>query len=121
MSRKFGAGVFALLLAFFCVGASRAQGGAAKTTAQQQAQAKPKTTTAQENAPPDESLPRELTAERVIALGRSADFDGDGISNSDDNCIGVCNPDQKDSNGDGHGDVCRPTDQEIKTVICAVA
>ncbi|HZH29565.1 MAG TPA: lysozyme inhibitor LprI family protein [Pyrinomonadaceae bacterium] len=35
MSKKFGAGVFALLLLFFCAGAARAQEDALKTAAQQ--------------------------------------------------------------------------------------
>lgn len=36
------------------------------------------------------------------------DFDGDGIVNSEDNCVRMVNFDQADSNGDGHGDVCVP-------------
>lgn len=34
------------------------------------------------------------------------DNDGDGIPNSSDNCPDVYNPDQKDSDGDGIGDLC---------------
>lgn len=34
------------------------------------------------------------------------DSDGDGISDSEDNCPSVYNPDQKDSDGDGIGDAC---------------
>ncbi len=34
------------------------------------------------------------------------DYDGDGILNKDDNCPGVPNPDQADTDGDGWGDAC---------------
>lgn len=34
------------------------------------------------------------------------DLDGDGILDNQDNCIEVINPDQRDSNNDGHGNVC---------------
>ena len=34
------------------------------------------------------------------------DSDGDGIKDSEDNCPNVSNADQKDSDGDGKGDVC---------------
>ena len=36
----------------------------------------------------------------------AADFDGDGISDSLDNCQAVFNPDQQDTDGDGIGDAC---------------
>jgi uncharacterized repeat protein (TIGR01451 family) len=38
------------------------------------------------------------------------DLDGDGVINSADNCPLVANPDQRDSNGNGKGDVCDPVD-----------
>jgi uncharacterized protein YecT (DUF1311 family) len=120
MSRKLGAGVRTLLLLFFCAGAAATQQATQSVAAQQQTQAKPKASTAQENTPPDESLPRELNINKLLAAMRTIDSDGDGISDADDNCIWVCNPDQKDSNGDGHGDVCQPTGQEIKMVNCEV-
>ncbi|NNF17860.1 MAG: hypothetical protein HKN70_14040, partial [Gammaproteobacteria bacterium] len=34
------------------------------------------------------------------------DTDGDGVLDDVDNCITVINPDQRDSNGDGHGNFC---------------
>ena len=34
------------------------------------------------------------------------DLDGDGIFDNKDNCIEVANPDQRDTNNDGHGNVC---------------
>lgn len=38
--------------------------------------------------------------------GRYIDADGDGISNYDDSCAGIPNPNQKDSDGDLWGDAC---------------
>ncbi|MDO1502229.1 thrombospondin type 3 repeat-containing protein [Winogradskyella maritima] len=40
----------------------------------------------------------------------TGDNDGDGIINSDDNCINTPNPDQADSDNNGIGDVCQDTD-----------
>jgi hypothetical protein len=34
------------------------------------------------------------------------DTDGDGIPDSQDNCIDIPNPDQRDTNGDGYGNLC---------------
>ncbi|NNF15751.1 MAG: DUF1566 domain-containing protein [Gammaproteobacteria bacterium] len=36
----------------------------------------------------------------------AADFDGDGVSDTTDNCTLIANSDQRDSNGDGHGNLC---------------
>jgi hypothetical protein len=55
------------------------------------------------------SLP-EMTSEEVLnnVLG-SPDWDCDGILNSEDNCIFVYNPNQKDGNKDGKGNACAPS------------
>jgi len=45
-----------------------------------------------------------VTAEFTVAA--SQDRDGDGIADGLDNCPGVKNPDQTDTNGNGAGDVC---------------
>lgn len=37
------------------------------------------------------------------------DDDADGVDDAVDNCVGVSNPDQTDSDDDGIGDVCDPT------------
>ncbi len=34
------------------------------------------------------------------------DSDGDGINDSQDNCVEISNPDQRDSNNDGYGNIC---------------
>lgn len=38
--------------------------------------------------------------------GNIADFDGDGIPDTEDNCPMTFNPDQADANNNGRGDVC---------------
>ena len=38
----------------------------------------------------------------------ASDTDGDGITNTIDNCPQITNPDQEDTDGDGIGDVCDP-------------
>lgn len=48
----------------------------------------------------------ELTVTQTVQQAGLIDFDGDGLSNADDNCPGVYNPDQKDSKGTGIGDAC---------------
>ncbi len=40
------------------------------------------------------------------AISFAADIDSDGIDDSQDNCIEIPNSDQRDSNGDGFGNVC---------------
>lgn len=44
------------------------------------------------------------------------DPDHDGIPSGSDNCPGVPNPDQTDSDGDGYGDACDPGDTLPPTV-----
>jgi uncharacterized protein (TIGR03790 family) len=36
----------------------------------------------------------------------ASDADGDGVANPSDNCIYVANADQRDTNGDGYGNLC---------------
>lgn len=60
-----------------------------------------------------EDFETELTAEQVLASAKNTDFDGDGISNADDNCPSVNNSDQADTDGNGIGNACQtnaPTD-----------
>ena len=49
-----------------------------------------------------------LICEKELQVGGSScnDQDGDGICDNQDNCLGVYNPDQADSDGDGVGDAC---------------
>lgn len=39
---------------------------------------------------------------------RGPDSDGDGVSDHQDNCPAVPNPEQQDVDGDGRGDACPP-------------
>lgn len=48
----------------------------------------------------------ELTNEAGEAILLTVDADGDGLANSRDNCPGVPNPDQADTDGNGFGDAC---------------
>ena len=41
-----------------------------------------------------------------VELSVNEDFDCDGIADAYDNCVGMPNPAQADSNGNGIGDVC---------------
>jgi len=74
--------------------------------------ASPTPTCTPQSSPENEKLDsdREMTAENALnaSLG-TTDWDCDGIRNIKDNCIFVYNPDQKDGNGDGKGDVCDPS------------
>lgn len=45
-------------------------------------------------------------AVRDIPTDGETDTDGDGVSDSEDNCPDVANPDQADSDGNGIGDAC---------------
>lgn len=53
----------------------------------------------------------EPTADEVLAVAEANDADGDGVSNAQDNCPTLPNPDQTDTDGDGIGDACQPTAQ----------
>lgn len=46
------------------------------------------------------------TSEPSISPNNPTDSDSDGVSDTEDNCVSVANPDQADSDGDGIGDAC---------------
>ncbi len=48
-----------------------------------------------------------MTIEHLPAR-RSNDLDGDGVADSDDDCLEIANPDQRDTDGDGFGNLCDP-------------
>ncbi|MEM7084221.1 MAG: M12 family metallopeptidase [Pseudomonadota bacterium] len=43
-----------------------------------------------------------------LLLGTGGDLDGDGIYDLSDNCLLVSNSDQRDTDGDGYGNICDP-------------
>jgi len=49
----------------------------------------------------------------VCVPGGGGDQDEDGICDGDDDCAGAPDPDQRDLDGDGSGDVCDATDASI--------
>lgn len=49
---------------------------------------------------------RRLNAENLKNMAKSLDWDCDGVSNYNDNCKDIYDPDQKDSNKNGIGDAC---------------
>jgi len=51
-------------------------------------------------------LPNSKTTVITVGVSVLADSDGDGVANIFDNCPTTANPDQKDANGNGIGDVC---------------
>jgi hypothetical protein len=48
-----------------------------------------------------------MTAEEVLAVAESVDFDEDGKPNALDNCPSVFNPNQEDTDGNGIGNACQ--------------
>jgi Thrombospondin type 3 repeat len=64
----------------------------------------------------EDHCPRHADASNPTTVpegGCFIDTDGDGIDDSHDNCPSVQNPDQKDTDGDGIGDVCdKDTDND---------
>ena len=47
-----------------------------------------------------------IMASKTYELTVLADVDSDGIYDSQDNCINVANADQRDTDGDGYGNIC---------------
>lgn len=49
-----------------------------------------------------------LSGTATVTVTVTSDADGDGILDSVDNCLGVSNSNQRDTNGDGYGNICDP-------------
>ena len=55
-----------------------------------------------------------LRLENITVLQPApGDDDGDGVADTDDNCVRVANPDQEDADGDGLGDACDLVDPGV--------
>ncbi len=50
----------------------------------------------------------DLTGSSYVVFGRPADSDNDGTIDLIDNCVQIANADQRDTNGDGYGNLCDP-------------
>ncbi len=57
----------------------------------------------------DDSTINDVIGNDCICIGES-DADADGVANSLDNCLAVANADQRDTDGDGAGDLCDSDD-----------
>lgn len=57
----------------------------------------------------DATTPLRSSDHDGLVLYVMSDFDADGVGDDQDNCPGISNPGQEDSNGDGVGDACAPT------------
>ncbi|MCL4523785.1 MAG: HYR domain-containing protein [Acidobacteria bacterium] len=62
----------------------------------------------------------EMSDAEIIAVAQSVDFDGDGIANYPDNCPGVANPNQADTDGNGVGDACEPVPSDTTPPVLSL-
>jgi len=56
----------------------------------------------------DSAFNGSIAVESSFVIGGSIDTDGDGVDDAQDNCTLIGNPDQRDTDGDGNGNVCDP-------------
>jgi hypothetical protein len=66
-----------------------------------------KSTSAHKRSKPRQAQ-EDPTSDDVKAVMKTSDWDCDGVSDYDDNCVYVYNPDQTDRNRNGIGDACEP-------------
>ncbi len=57
-----------------------------------------------------DSLGAQASAERLLPPFSEDDVDADGVPNGEDNCLHALNPEQRDTDADGLGDVCDDDD-----------
>ncbi len=63
-------------------------------------------------ASPKDILKVSASSSQNNPLYRKADVDGDGVPDTQDNCVSTSNADQQDVNENGRGDVCDDFDQD---------